>query len=68
MITLFILAPATIIISGPKATLGRELIIVKKGSTINAKIGISYKIIAIIKPKIIPRLNEINTSSNVTNI
>ena len=31
---LFILAPAIMIISGPKATLGSELIIVKNGSII----------------------------------
>ena len=38
-ITLFILAPAIIIIKGPSATLGKELIIVKNGSIILDSIG-----------------------------
>jgi len=62
---LFVLAPKIIIISGPKATLGRELSIVKKGSTILAKVLHSYKIRAIINPLDIPRIKEINTSIKV---
>ena len=38
-IILLILAPKIIIISGPKATLGNELIIVKNGSIISDNIG-----------------------------
>ena len=49
-----VLAPDQIIIIGPRATLGRLLIIVKKGSVILAKIGISYNKIAKIKPREIP--------------
>ena len=68
MITLFILAPAIIIIRGPKATFGNEFIIVKKGSIILAKVGNSYNIIAINKPKVVPNIKEINTSLSMVNI
>ena len=49
------LAPNHIIIIGPNATLGRELIIVKNGSIIFANIGNSYIKIAITKLMAIPK-------------
>ena len=44
-----ILAPAQIIISGPRATLGRELIIVKYGSNTLDKNLFHQRIVATIK-------------------
>ena len=57
-----VLAPAIIIISGPKATLGKLFNIVRQGSNILFKILNSYKIIAIIKLIVMPRINAIKVS------
>ena len=45
------LAPAQIIMSGPSATLGRELRIVRKGSNTFAKNSFHQRIVAINNPK-----------------
>src|SRR5574344_2018479 len=67
-IMLLLFAPKIMIISGPKATLGREFIIVKKGSIILARVLNSYKRMEINKPKIVPILNDIRTSYKVVKI
>ena len=55
-------------IIGPKATFGRELIIVKNGSMILAIILNSYSIIAIINPREIPNIKAIIVSYIVVKI
>ena len=64
-ITILAIVLPIIIISCPKATLGKEFNIVKKGSMILAKNLYIYKIKAIIKANRIPRKKLINTSSKV---
>ena len=53
----FVFAPAQMMMIGPKATLGKLLIIVKNGSIILASVGHSYRIIAIINPRDMPIVN-----------
>ena len=66
--TLFRLAPKIIIISGPRATLGREFSMVRNGSIIELIIGNSYSIMAIMKPSKIPRTKAIIISYKVAKI
>lgn len=61
-------APIQIIKIGPKATLGRELIKVKNGSITLAINLNEYKIIAINKPKTIPKIKAMAVSIKVVKI
>lgn len=60
-----VLAPNHIMIRGPRATLGRELIIVKYGSTISEIVLLSHKRDAIINPIIEAIEKLINVSYSV---
>lgn len=62
----FLLVPTHIIISGPRATFGRELIIVKYGSIILASVLFHQRIVAINIPKADAIKKLINVSYVVT--
>ena len=58
----FILAPTHIIINGPRATLGKEFIIVKYGSIILATVLLHQSIVAVISPITFARTKLIRVS------
>ena len=64
----FVFAPASIMISGPSATLGRLFNIVRYGSRIFSNLLLNHRMLEIIKPIIFPRIKLINISSKVVNI